>query len=199
MTGNCWPFVDFDTTIDQITDMRNKLGDPPMSDELRGVYRVRYDFVCAVAPASVFEIGVRVGYHASVMMCAAPFASYYGIDNDSGTYGGVRGYCRFALCLLGRYNFQIELMDSQQLTKLLQSYDLIHIDGDHSYEGCLRDLKLCLPYVKKAIILDDYYYIAEVKKACDAFANQFPSLKTFVLEGDEYRGGFVVDFRNQGC
>ena len=56
--------------------------------------------------------------------------------------------------------------------------DYCLVDGDHSYSGCLHDLKTILPHVKKGgiILIDDYKSgppngcpIPEVTKACDDF------------------------------
>ena len=55
-------------------------------------------------------------------------------------------------------------------------FDWIYIDGDHSFESVLNDLKLWSPKVKSngVIALDDYYWMDEnhqpsVKLAIEAF------------------------------
>lgn len=39
---------------------------------------------------------------------------------------------------------------------LVRPADLLYVDGDHSYEGCLMDLKLYVPKARKIVCGDDY-------------------------------------------
>ena len=49
-------------------------------------------------------------------------------------------------------------------------FDLAYIDGDHSYEGCKKDLIAWYPKVKRFFIGDDYDK-SGVRKAVNEFAN----------------------------
>ena len=66
-----------------------------------------------------------------------------------------------------------------------EGIDYCLVDGDHTYVGCLKDLRIIFPHVKSGgtILIDDYKSgppngcsIPEVTKACDDFYEQNSSL-----------------------
>jgi hypothetical protein len=139
--------------------------DPERPDLYETYYRWKYRIVAAMRPlpVSIFEIGVRAGYSAFAMQAAAPEALYDGWDNDAGQYGGIPGYV---------YRFIadgcVQRVDSQTRDTLPRTYDLAHIDGDHSYGGALHDIELCAPFCRY-ILVDDYDFIRPVAAAVDHF------------------------------
>jgi predicted O-methyltransferase YrrM len=86
---------------------------------------------------------------------------------DLAYHESVNVACRF------RGRAHIVKMDSAVAARKYQdeSIDLVFIDGDHSYDGCLRDIKAWLPKVKKGgwICGHDYNHPKQgnVKKAVD--------------------------------
>jgi len=66
--------------------------------------------------------------------------------------------------------------------------DWIYIDGDHSYDGCLYDLRQSLNIVKKdgLIMADDYGNKGNVKKAIDDFILE-TGLKLTVFANNQIR------------
>ena len=66
-----------------------------------------------------------------------------------------------------------------------EGVDFFMVDGDHSYEGCVKDISLALPYIKNGgiIIVDDYRsgppngcVIKNVNQACDFISSTQQSL-----------------------
>jgi len=48
-------------------------------------------------------------------------------------------------------------------------YDLIHVDGDHTYEGALADMLWAWERKPAALLVDDYDFGTEVRYAVDEF------------------------------
>jgi predicted O-methyltransferase YrrM len=143
-------------------------------------YKIKYEICKKANPLSICEIGVRWGYSAYSFLSAAPSAFYCGLDIIEGTHGGAKGIDTFEYVykLLGE-NFPaaaivLKHCNSQKITTLGGPWDFIHIDGDHSVEGCRHDLGLAMSSCRAGgtILVDDYNYIKGVTVACDEFAEK---------------------------
>lgn len=68
-----------------------------------------------------------------------------------------------------------------------ETFDYIFIDGDHSYEGVLSDLKLCWPLLEEGgvLVLHDYGnvngYLLGIKKAFDECFDSYDGLQDTVV------------------
>lgn len=49
-------------------------------------------------------------------------------------------------------------------------YDVVHVDGEHTYHACMIDLTLGLAMNPRLLLVDDYQAIGEVRSATDDFA-----------------------------
>lgn len=139
------------------------------SEEFAGQYRIKFETAQNAQPRVIAEIGVRAGYSALAMLLGAPEARYIGIEQNLGNFGGVRGITERAVpTVLQGFNAEIRYRDSANLSMLAEEVDLFHIDGDHSYDGTMRDLELawaCSHY----ILVDDYDFIRSTQAAVDHF------------------------------
>jgi hypothetical protein len=168
-------------------------------DALNECYKVKYLVAALVKPNSILEIGVRAGYSAAAFLTACPRARYLGLDFDrlpesqmQETHGGCPGFSfwaekslrthfpRATVSILGR-NTQ------DHAVGLRSRRNLVHIDGDHSYQGCLRDLCQVEP-IADWILVDDFDFLPEVKRAVKDWLKEyqvqhiaFPSFRGDVL------------------
>lgn len=145
----------------------------PDESDWRTYYETLFDEVAKRQPKRACEIGVRAGYSALTICLAAPGVHMLGIDADfdereENTHGGMRGLWRHAVKIMKRHDFHLLIADSHHL-RLLPKFDLIYVDGDHTYEGCLADLWLC-SHSTDVILADDYQSIAGVRAAIDEFS-----------------------------
>ena len=67
-----------------------------------------------------------------------------------------------------------------------QSFDMIFIDGDHSYKGCLADIQAWYPKLKPGGIFLGHDGELEVRKAVDVFLNDKQELSCVVFGVPSY-------------
>jgi predicted O-methyltransferase YrrM len=141
-------------------------------------YEVKFALARLLQPRSILEIGVRAGYSALAFLTACPEASYVGIDSNSDTHGGFHGALDHARELLAPFQTVVLEMTSANYGEQLganpdpSGFDLVHVDGDHSLDGCLADLRLADRLQPRTILVDDVLGIPEVQSACDRFLEE---------------------------
>lgn len=152
----------------------------------------RYTYYYAIAkqvrPIIIAEIGVFYGYS---LMAMAKGAIAGGVKNVRGCNTTVNGFDNEQYapgCLeWARQAFMEERiaanlmsMDTQKVDSLpLHMVQLASIDGDHSYESALHDLKImepCMvprPRLDAVYIVDDTGWALSVRDAAEEFADEF--------------------------
>jgi cephalosporin hydroxylase len=138
------------------------------------------------APRRVIEIGTRCGYSLLTFATVAPRASFLCIDGamDADSYDCLAHWRR----LVDRHEIDADLVvvDSHAI-KSLPPADFAHIDGDHSYEGALADLRLVAHC--RAILADDCDN-RDVRRAVETFARE--QARTVEYFDDGLRQGAVL-------
>lgn len=122
-------------------------------------------YQASVAKVGILETGRWCGGSAFLMSYANPNVPIHSIDIDPQDDEKLKGY--FEKHNVGK---KVDLIvgDSQQ-TKYdhIGKYDLLWIDGDHSYEGCTYDLENWFPDLESGghVILHDCYHGSPVKES----------------------------------
>lgn len=131
--------------IERVLDPHDEI--LPEWPALRGDYLALHALAAAARPRRMVEIGVRRGYSAFALLCAAPQARYLGLDADTCTWGGVPGALWRARRMLQREfpgaRIEVRRADTGAPGLALPAADLYFVDGDHGREAARRDLELC--------------------------------------------------------
>ena len=150
-------------------------------------------------PKKILEIGTRRGYSLIAMFKGYPQVEFiWSCDNESyekGSQGvalgnlvtsGWQGNDRFVTASSYTDEFKNAIND--------KTFDLIHIDAAHDYPDVVHDLELTLPVLSKdgVMLVHDYTYILDVKKAVDEFAVKY-NLNCLLI--NSYRGLAVLQRR----
>lgn len=139
--------------------------------------------VCtALCPASYLEVGVRDGDSVLAALDGYPRIDRLCLCDDWGSsYGGTgQGSHDHVASALERLNWRgaINWLDGRSadlLPGLADTYDVVHIDGDHSEVGAFNDLRYGWNLCLRAMIVHDTAY-SGVRAALGAF---FASLDWF--------------------
>ena len=151
---------------------------------------------CSENNCKVLEIGVAEGNTMVRLLESNPTLEYVGIDpwhwseemnkwpNGLGfkNQEEVDEWYERVLKRLEPFNGRgkvIRGFSKDVLLDLKDKFDVIHIDGDHTYEGCKWDLYNCLHLLKEGgtIVVDDVHFIREVTQAWKEFKKDYPHLK----------------------
>ena len=124
---------------------------------------------------SVVEIGCWKGRTTYALAAACSDGQVYAVDTFAGTPGdpqhaflvrraGGSTYQEFKTQLERYQNVIVERDDSFEAAKRVPDCDMVFVDGGHSYDRVLADLKAWAPKAKKLLCGHDYSH-ADVKRA----------------------------------
>lgn len=152
-----------------------------------------------ISPKSILEVGVRLGWSGISFLHGAPEATrYVGLDHEEIPGSNEKAAENIEhFCRQNCRHPEVRLVhaDSQKLENLDllggQTFDLIFIDADHSYEGCYRDLTTFWPALAPggSMIADDS--LSEpVQSAVKRFCSEV-NARNYQLAGS-LRGQWVI-------
>jgi predicted O-methyltransferase YrrM len=121
--------------------------------------------VASLAEAGIVEIGRYRGGSSFLLACANERRPIYSIDRDPQDDALVQRLLDEHQ--VGR-NLTLIVGDSQDTDyPAIPDVDLLFVDGDHSYEGCTRDLERWYPRVLHGghVVLHDCYFGSDVQAA----------------------------------
>lgn len=144
------------------------------------------------APRRVMEIGVRFGYSGIAITSgalaggASPPVWYVGVDAEFfGGYTRDQGYGNYRSNAVAAENFKrfrpgvetefftCDTRNGLPEAILTRRFDLINVDGDHSFEGAYGDLNRVWPLLAPGgIIIVDDIGMADVKRAVEQFRDE---------------------------
>ena len=123
-------------------------------------------------PSSILEIGFRRG-NSALMWLLNSSATLLSIDIEEFPIKSIQ-----LLESTFKDRFSYRQCDSQNLN-LDSTYDLIFIDGDHTFVGLRRDVEMSLKLNPKYLVFDDYYHNdhhEDMKKVIEIFNLQIIKL-----------------------
>jgi len=157
---------DFDQ-IGELTAKKSRRPDNPLYKSAGCFFRPNYErgmliyaLIRKFNVKSYLEIGFGRGYSA---VCAAMALDALGDPNGKVTTVDVnmdqnhlQNVARaFPQQWMSRINFVHG--KSQEVLQTLDKFDMIYIDGDHTYDGVKRDWELCRDKWNKVMLFDDYH------------------------------------------
>lgn len=173
-------FPEYDKWVSQVLNPHDRKGGKGPWDfetqEWHAAYKYKHLIARVLQPKSILEIGVRYGYSAHAFLTAAN-VSYTGVDIDDPVVNSMgEQTCAWAFGMLWRTieapRLELVKMDTQKedIRGRVKPADLVHVDGDHTFEGATRDIERGWELTQVAMLVDDYIRIPEVRDAVELFA-----------------------------
>ncbi|NEU74134.1 methyltransferase domain-containing protein [Hassallia byssoidea VB512170] len=184
---------DFSIIESVIVEEDWKIFDEKRSIATSEYYNFYYSYANSWKPKSILEIGVRRGYSAVSMLIGSgdSLERFVGIDSEV----DLPSSSKFAQEIFRAHsNAEIKLINIDTQNSYIQDdigiFDLIHIDADHTFHGCINDVLLALSLSKPGtkIIVDDCLY-APVRAAVEAVAKIYDT---------DLELKYVTNFRGHG-
>lgn len=129
-------------------EIKNFIMPDILPKEWENHYRQLYSISNYYQPKTILEIGTFLGHGAIALALGSKnLTNFESWDNNSYAYNSMAIAAenwKSVGALLSNILFTQQNIDTQKIDfiPLNQKFDLIHIDGDHTYNGALHDLEL---------------------------------------------------------
>ena len=154
-------------------------------DIIQGNYDAKWKIARKYKPERILEIGVRCGYGAHALICGSgQVKTYLGIDNDDQAHEG-GPWLWWAEKLLAGLDVDWRILEQDSHSVQLEAtYDLAHVDGDHTYSGCMSDMTLAWDALVPGgvMIVDDATYLPGPRAACAKWGADVDDIAETYLE-----------------
>lgn len=119
----------------------------------------------AIRPTSMLEIGAFLGFGLAAFITGAPSLTRLTVvDNEYYMAGSLKACAENLAFFTGEKTFVKTLEEGRG------EYDLVHVDGDHSYAGALHQIAFAWALGPRVMLVNDYTFLDDVRRATDVFA-----------------------------
>jgi len=156
----------------------------------------KYEIAKKYNSKKIAEIGVRYGYSGYAFLSASEDSHYYGFELPIGNRrsGGVRGVDTIPwvrenfMSIFGKERISFYHINSQEILEYPTTFDLFHVDANHSYNGCFHDCVTGLySLTPGGVLLVDDQDNGTVAKSTAGFLQMFTgNIKESYLNGTDY-------------
>ena len=189
--------------MNSIIDFLKKLPNCPKYDQdsdymnSENYYPILNNLMVDMKPKSVLEIGVRYGYSGISFIHGNGIKKYVGIDYeryDSDSINKAKINFDY-LKTIDDFEYELIFKNTQELTDLNflngQTFDIIHVDGDHSFEGCTCDIFNFWNVLNiwGYMLIDDSIFYGSVK---DSIKTALKTLDEPNYNVESFRGTWVI-------
>ena len=118
-----------------------------------------------IRPTSMLEIGAFLGFGlASFVYGTGTIARLTVVDTEYYMAGSLQACSDNLAFFSGEKRFLRSLEEARG------EYDLIHVDGDHTFAGALHEMAFAWGLGPRVMLVNDYTFLEDVRRATDAFA-----------------------------
>lgn len=158
-----------------------------------------------IVPASFLEVGVRRGWSTAAVVLASPQCEICAFDEWHENYGGAAnpgpefvtselakfGYSKPITFVSGDSHKTLPAFFSDNPNKM---FDMILVDGDHSVDGAMQDLRDTMPHINVGgvMVFDDIVDCEGLQEVWDSLKNTYPNFRYFSYRNSKPGVAFAV-------